>query len=141
MAEFASRGVANTALGLSIAGVAGVAPQLLGGLFGCGHCVGGDNAPINRYELGLEQKVASLEAAVALRDANTFADGKILETYKYFDGKIEAINAKIAEQAVFNATATATMNCMGGQIAQLFALTKLVVPNSSICPGWPTTTT
>jgi hypothetical protein len=25
---------------------------------------------------------------------------------------------------------------MNGQIAQLFALTKLVVPNSSICPGW-----
>ena len=23
-----------------------------------------------------------------------------------------------------------------GQVAQLFALTKLVVPNPSVCPGW-----
>jgi FKBP-type peptidyl-prolyl cis-trans isomerase 2 len=26
--------------------------------------------------------------------------------------------------------------CMAGQIAQLFGLTRLVIPNSSSCPGW-----
>lgn len=31
---------------------------------------------------------------------------------------------------------TAALNCMQGQIAQLMSLTKVVVPNSSICPGW-----
>jgi hypothetical protein len=146
MAEFASKGVAGAGLGLGIAGTAlGV---LNGGLGGLGNIFGarnahycGEDGAVNRYELGLQQRIAALESGIALRDANIYNDSKILETYKYFDGKIEAINAKIAEQAVFNATATATMNCMGGQIAQLFALTKLVVPNSSICPGWTTTTT
>ena len=31
---------------------------------------------------------------------------------------------------------TGTINCMQGQIAQLQGLTKLVVPNTSVCPGW-----
>jgi hypothetical protein len=102
---------------------------------------------VNRYELGLQQRIAALESGIALRDANIYNDGKILETYKYFDGKIEAINARLAEQAVFNATQTSTMNCMAGQIAQLYGLTKLVIPNGSVCPGWgnvtvtPATTT
>jgi hypothetical protein len=60
----------------------------------------------------------------------------VLELYKYVDGKLEGINTKLCEQAVYNATQTAAMNCMGGQIAQLYALTKLVIPNGSICPGW-----
>jgi hypothetical protein len=29
---------------------------------------------------------------------------------------------------------------MQGQIAQLYSLTKLVVPNTSVCPGWGTVT-
>ena len=139
MAEFASKGVAGTGLGLGIAGTAlGLMNNgggILGNLFGGNHCCG-ESAPVSRYELGLEQKIASLESGIALRDANIYNDSKVLELYKYVDGKLEAINSKLCDQAVFNATQTAAMNCMGGQIAQLFALTKLVVPNSSVCPGW-----
>lgn len=150
MAEFASKGVAGTGLGLGIAGTAlGVLNGgWLGNLFGNGRnaaCV--EDSMVNRYELGLQQRIAALESGIALRDANIYNDSKILETYKYFDGKIEAINARLAEQAVFNATQTSAMNCMGGQIAQLYSLTKLVIPNGSVCPGWgnvtvtPATTT
>jgi hypothetical protein len=84
----------------------------------------------------LQQKIAALESGIALRDANIYNDGKMLELYKYVDGKVEAINARLGEQAVFNATTTATVNCIAGQVAQLMSLTKLVVPNSSVCPGW-----
>ena len=138
MAEFASKGVGAAGLTTGIIGTSlgalnsGILGNVLGGMNN--YC--GDNSAVNRYELTLQQRIAALESGIALRDANIYNDSKILETYKYFDTKIEAINAKLAEQAVFNATATATMNCMGGQIAQLFALTKLVVPNSSVCPGW-----
>jgi hypothetical protein len=38
------------------------------------------------------------------------------------------------QQAVYNGTNTAALNCLQGQVAQLFALTKLIVPTSSICP-------
>ena len=140
MAEFASKGVAGTGLGLGIAGTAlglmnnGWFGNILGNANG-NHCCG-ESSPVSRYELGLEQKIASLESGIALRDANIYNDGKVLELYKYIDGKLEGINTRLAEQAVFNATCTASMNCIGGQVAQLFALTKLVVPNSSVCPGW-----
>ena len=148
MAEFASKGVAGSGLGLGIAGTAlGVLNGgWLGNLFGGKNC-SPEDAGVNRYELGLQQRIAALESGIALRDANIYNDSKILETYKYFDGKIEAINARLAEQAVFNATQTSAMNCMGGQIAQLYSLTKLVIPNGSVCPGWgnvtvaPATTT
>ena len=54
----------------------------------------------------------------------------------YVDGRLNGIEAEICNQRTYNATNTAAMNCMSGQIAQLYSLTKLVVPNGSICPGW-----
>ena len=100
---------------------------------GCAHTTG---APVNRYEMEMQSKISDLQSQIALRDANVYNDQKLLEVYKYFDGKIEGINAKLCEQAVFNATQTSTISCMAAQIAQLYGLTKLVVPNTSVCPGW-----
>ena len=103
--------------------------------------------PVSRYELGQEQRIADLQSQIALRDANIYNDQKLLEVYKYFDTKIDVINGKINDQAVYNATNTATVNCIAGQVAQLMSLTKMVIPNGSVCPGWgnvtvsPATTT
>jgi hypothetical protein len=145
MAEFASNakgnaalttGIIGTSLGaLNALGGAGGCGNVLGGLFGGGCGCNGVNTPVNRYELGLENEIAKLRTEVSLRDSNIYGDQKILEVYKYFDGKIEGINAKLCEQAVFNATQTAAMNCMGSQIAQLYGLTKLIVPATNICPS------
>ena len=150
MAEFASNAKANTgvtlgAIGTGLSVLNGGLGNILGG--GWNNCGCSDNMAVSRYELGQESRIAKLESEVALRDANIYNDQKILELYKYIDGKLEGVNATLATQAVYNATQTATINCMGGQINQLFALTKLVVPNTSVCPGWgevnvtiPTTT-
>ena len=143
MAEFASKGVAGSGLGLGIAGTAlgvlnGGLGNLLGGL-GCNNAAAAachENTPVNRYELQQEKTIADLQSQIALRDANIYNDQKLLEVYKYFDGKVEGINQRLCDQAVWNATQTATINCMTGQIAQLYGLTKLVVPNASVCPGW-----
>ncbi len=153
MAEFASKGVAGTGLGLGIAGTAlgvmnGGIPGLFGGLMGnrnVGCC--NENTPVTRYELSQESKIADLQSQIALRDANVYNDQKLLEVYKYFDGKLETVNAKLCDQAVWNATQTATIGCIANQVAALNGLTKLVVPNTSVCPGWgnvtvtPSTTT
>lgn len=150
--EFASNTKGNTGVALGSVGTGLGALALLGGtnvlgnLFGGCGC-NGANTPVSRYELGLENENAKLRSEIALRDANIYNDQKLLEVYKYFDGKIEGINSKLCEQAVFNAAQTSAMNCMGSQIAQLYSLTKLVVPNTSVCPGWgnvtitPATTT
>jgi hypothetical protein len=72
---------------------------------------------------------------------------KIAEVYERLNTKIGVVEAGINAQAVYNAANTATIGCIQGQVAQLFGLTKLVVPNTSVCPGWgnvtitPATTT
>ena len=149
--DFASKGVAGAGLGLGIAGTAlgllngGNLGGILGGWGGNNCC--SENTPVNRYELSQQQKISELQAGIALRDANTYNDQKLLELYKYVDGKFNAVESQIGAQAVYNATNTAALNCIQGQVAQLYSLTKLVVPNTSVCPGWgnvtitPATTT
>lgn len=145
--KYASKGVAGTGLGL---GIAGTALGLLAGngginLFGNGGCSA--DHYVNRYESEQAARIAELETEVKLRDANTYTDNKILALYQYVDGKVSGIEAQICQQNVYNATNTAAVACIQGQIAQLQGLTKTVIPNSSICPGWgdvtvaPATTT
>lgn len=136
--KYASKGVAGTGLGL---GIAGTALGLLAGngglsLFNGGNCACESDHYVNRYEAGQAARIAELETEVKLRDANTYTDSKILALYQYVDGKVSGIEAQICQQNVYNATNTAAIACIQGQIAQLQGLTKVVIPNGSICPGW-----
>lgn len=90
---------------------------------------------VNRYEAAQSARIAELETEVKLRDANTYTDQKLLDVYRYVDGKIGCVEAQINAQAVYNATNTATLNCISGQVAQLMALTKVVIPADGICPA------
>ena len=150
MAEFASKGVAGSGLGLGIAGTAlGVLNGGLGNLFGgMNNCSCSENNYVNRYELEMENKIVSKDSEIALLKSNIYTDQKIADVYERLNTKIGVVEAGINAQAVYNAANTATINCIQGQVAQLFGLTKLVVPNTSVCPGWgevnvtiPTTTT
>lgn len=89
---------------------------------------------VNRYEAAQQARIAELETEVKLRDANTYTDSKILDLYRYVDGKFGCVEAQIAQQAVYNATNTATLSCLQNQVAALQGLTKVVIPTSSICP-------
>lgn len=107
--NYASKGVAGSGLGLGIAGTAlGVLNGMggLGGLFGgwngCNNALQSENMPINRYELGQESKISELQSQIALRDANTYNDQKLLEMYKYFDGKLNEVHGVLGAQAVQN---------------------------------------
>ena len=150
MAEFASKGVAGSGLGLGIAGTAlGILNGGLGNIFGGAmNCGCSENNFVNRYELELENKIVSKDSEIALLKSNIYTDQKIAEVYERLNTKIGVVEAGINAQAVYNAANTATIGCIQGQVAQLFGLTKLVVPNTSVCPGWgdvnvtiPTTTT
>lgn len=132
--KYASKGVAGTGLGLGIAGTAlGV---MAGGLNGTGGLFGNANNAYNRTEAEKDARIAALETEVKLRDSNIYTDSKILDLYKYVDGKFAAVEGELCQQRVYNATNTAAIGCIQGQVAQLMALTKLVIPNGSVCPGW-----
>ncbi len=107
MAEFASNGKANAALTTGIIGTAGLGAALLngglGGLFG-GYRNGGCNEDhtVDRYEAQQQARIAELETEVKLRDANTYTDQKMLEMYKYFDGKVRGLEMADAAQQITN---------------------------------------
>lgn len=152
MAEFASKGVAGAGLGTGIAGLSlGVLNAmggcgLLGGLFGGNGCCS-DNTAVNRYELNLTQEIASKDARIGLLESQVYVDQKLTDVVKDYTAQINALTAEVRankdaqtavnmNQAVYNGTNTATISCIQNQIAQLQSLTKLVVPNTSVCPGW-----
>lgn len=53
-------------------------------------------------QLELQQKIAEKDSQIALRDANTYGDQKMLEMYKYVDGELRDIRTELARQAVVN---------------------------------------
>lgn len=148
MAEFASKGVAGSGLGLGIAGtalglLANGGTGLLSNLTGNGtYC--SENTPVTRYEQKLVQEIAYKDSQISLRDANIYNDQKLLEVYKYFDGEIKDIRATICAndkaQAVINAKFESGIDVLGSQVASINAtiagLTKTVIPNANVCPGW-----
>ena len=132
--NFASKGVAGTALGLGI-GALGV--ELLGGNLGGilgGGRTGGDGHCINRYEMSLIQESAAKDSKIALLESNIYVDSKIADVYERLNTKIAGLEAQICNQGIINAQVAANLGCMQNSINALNALTKLVVPITSICP-------
>jgi hypothetical protein len=149
-----TRGLAGTALGLG-AGALGV--QLLnGGLNGllggwgngCGNGYGwngynggmpivvseGDHC-VNRYEAGQSARIAELETQKSLLESSIYVDGKLNDFRNYVDNRFATVEHELCDQRVFNSTAINNISCISGQVAQLMGLTKLVVPNTSVCSG------
>lgn len=149
--RFASKGIAGAGLGLGVAGTAlgilnGGLGNILGG-WGNGNCGCSENMMVNRYELDMKQELAAKDAKIGLLESNIYTDSKITDTYAALNGQINALAAEVRankdaqtavnmNQAVYNGTNTAALTCLQSQVAQLYGLTKLVVPNTSVCPGW-----
>ena len=141
----ASAATGNAALTTGIIGTAlgvlngGNGSGLLGGLLGGNNnCGCNENMLVNRYELAMQQQLAAKDAKIGLLESNIYTDQKIADVYERLNTKIaankEAQDAVNLQQAVYNGTNTAALGCLQGQVAQLYSLTKLIVPFSSICP-------
>jgi hypothetical protein len=113
---------------------------------------------VNRYEMTMSQQMANKDMEIAYWRGQDETNRKISDAYAKLETKINSVDAKVdrnrdeqcginMQQAVYNGTNTAAIGCIQGQIAQLMNLTKMVIPNTSICPGWgnvtvaPATTT
>lgn len=131
--NYASKGVGGTALGLSIGALAG---EFLSGnlanIFSNNR--GGESAPVSHTEAKLMAENAELKNEVKFRDSTIYTDNKMLELYKYFEGKFSHVENQLCEQRVYNATNTAAISCLQGQVAQLAALTKVIIPIGNVCP-------
>jgi hypothetical protein len=134
--NYANKGVAGAGLGLGIAGTAlGLLNGGLGNLgLGNNNYYCHENTPVNRYEFKLNQELAAKDSKIALLESNIYVDSKIADVYERLNAKIGLLEGQICQQSVINAQVTANIACMQGNINTLMALTKTVVPISSICP-------
>lgn len=157
MAEYvAGRGVQALSIlgtvlgGLGVAGNGGVG--LLNGVAGSanGGCCS-ENMAVNRYELNMQRELSQKEAEIAYLNGQNETNRKLTEVYTNLEGQIGALrdtvyrnrdeqNCVNTQQAVYNGTNTAVVNCLRGEIEALQTLTKLVIPSSNVCTP-PTTTT
>lgn len=143
--NYASRGLGATAaaLGGSALGVALLGNNgggLLNGLLGGGNHCCHENTPVTRYELGQQNEISALRSENDLLKADKYTDQKIAEVYTVLNGRIDKVNCELRDIAVYQATNTATVGCLANQVnglqAVLGSITKTVVPNGAICPGW-----
>jgi len=119
---YASNAKANAALTTGIIGTSLGALASVGGLAGLlgvntnnQRSADPEDRPVSRYEMGLIQENTLLKA-------NQYVDNKMLP------------------QAVWNATQEGILRSQAEQLQQLYSLTKLVVPNDSVMPGWGSVT-
>ena len=138
--NFAKKGTAGTALGLSIGALGltalnGGLGNVLGGV-GCGRI--GECAEdhfINRYELNMQNTITNKDMEIAYLKGRDAAKSDSLELYRYIDGRFNAVERELADNRTWNAVATSNISCMQSQIAGLLALTKTVIPAENICPA------
>ena len=111
---------------------------------GPGEVITREDKPVSRYEAKMMQELSAKDSEISLLKADKYTDEKIVETTAYLMNKIEELKAQVQankdaqtavnmEQAVYNGTNTATVGCIKSQIAQLQALSTLVVPSSKVC--------
>ena len=144
MGEFASKGVAGSGLGLGIAGTAlgllNSNGNLLGGLFG-------NNCQMNQLSM--------LQAENAMLKSENYSDKTSKEVYAQTLADNNALSQQvfayinpmaqtIANNQVERARMDERLKCLARTVD---GITKVVVPNTSVCPGWgnvtitPATTT
>ena len=125
-----SAGVAGAGLGL---GIAGTALGLLSGNGLNGILGGGNQCNDTRTISALESKIAKLESEKYTDQVGT---GVYAEINKKYNELVQIVTALDKQNAIAEAVNAERLNCMNGRISAIEALTKLVVPNGSVCPGW-----
>lgn len=127
--QYASNGKANAALTTGIIGTSLGAIASMGGLAGllgiAPQNSDPNEKPVTRYEMGLIRDTLAKDTEIAA-----------LKGQLYTDNKIAGVQAEISAQAVWNATQEGVVRMQAAQLAQLYSMTKLVIPNGNVSPGW-----
>ena len=132
----ASAGIASF-LGLNAGNILGGGCGRNGGYNGPVEVITTEDRPVSRYEAGMMDKLAAKDSEIALLKSNTYTDQKLADVYDrlltIINRNKEDQNAINLNQAVYNGTNTATLSCMKQQIAELAALSELVIPQRKVC--------
>lgn len=162
--EYASKGVGTAGLTTGIIGTSlgAISSGLLSGVLNGGNS---SNSTVTKEVFDIEKELANerQKNSILTSELNTekkmvevynTVNDKINDVYEKVSGRILALENKVSDnaaaQAVINCGFSSSVNLLQNQVTQLFGLTKLGIPNSSLCPGYgavevkpvtPTTTT
>jgi hypothetical protein len=127
-ATYASKGVAGTGLGFGIAGTALALLQGggLGGLFGGWGCNGGTAVAGGMGLAALAEK----DAKIAELRAELDTDRKLVQVWDNLNTKRETTDKEVS---ALKAKCDYLQYVLGN-------ITKVVVPNDAVCPGWGSVT-
>lgn len=133
--EYASKGTAGTALGLSIAGVAGLLLNggfngILGNGCGWGWGNGGCAQQAQANSVAFSNALAERDAVIARLQSEKYTDNKLQEFYNYFVTREEALTAELCNTRMKLAVAD-------NDLSTLKSLTVTRIPNDKLCPGVP----
>lgn len=149
--EYASRAVGNAGLATGIIGTALGALNGAGGLelLGMGARRPRDEGdiPVTRHDMGLYRELSEKDFKIASLESNKYTDQKVAELTEKMNDKIAGVTnqmnmqfggvqQQLSAQSVWNATQQGLIGCIQGQVAQLQSMTKIVIPNGSVMPGW-----
>lgn len=155
--SFNAAGNGTTALGIIGTVLGGLATAMSGGNGllnmngnagkGCPNA-NDSNTFVTKAELQMTQELASKDSQIALLKSEQNTEIKIADVFERLITRINSDqkeqSAWNTQQSVNNATMSAAIASNATSIAALQnscnQITKLVVPNTSICPGWGTVT-
>lgn len=111
-------GVTLGAIGTGLGALAGAGG--LGALLGVNQQQNADpnEKPVTRYEMSL------------------ISENTLLKANQYADQRAAGLQQQLGAQAVWNATQEGVLRCQAQQLAQLFGMTRLTIPNANVSPGW-----
>lgn len=141
---------ANAGLTTGIIGTAGVGLGLLGSLLmgnngawgmGYNNPYGFNNSVCRQEyagEMNMMQELAKKDAEIQALKSDQKTDAKILDLYRYIEGRIHETDRRFAAQDVWNATQTGVIGNLGTQLheveAGFYGITKRVIPKDNVCP-------
>lgn len=126
--QYATNGKGNLAVTLGAIGTGLGAMAGAGGLdalLGRNQNSDPNEKPVTRYEMSLIRETLAKDSEIAA-----------LKSQIYTDGKIAGVQAEISAQAVWNATQEGVLRMQAAQLAQLFGMTRMYIPNENVAPGW-----
>lgn len=149
-------GVIGTALGAMNSGLfSGLGRNVWGG--NAGYYNGADavtmqnNPYVTKDMLELQMKLVDSQKENAILNADLSSEKKMVEVYNASLNRTNAVrdelsqrireveckvDANAASQSVINCQCNSNLSLLNSQVGQLFALTKMVIPNQNVCPGW-----
>lgn len=121
--------------------IGGISSLLGGNLLNLG---GNQQDFVSRETFDLSLQLASSQRDNAILSAELNTEKKMVEVFNSLNDKINRIvtdqSAINSAQAVTNCGFTSAIAVAQNNISQLLGMTKTVIPNSSVCPGWGTAT-